>query len=505
MGTFTCKTGSDSEVDQHQSHSPVHIREDSITSPFLYIPPHPEHNDKLYATVDAFVPAHYTAEPNAAQSSYSISSHAKPKYYPALEATDVNMQQSRSPAISELGSLTPGTQFSATSNETRHDESQRLIKTPADSSARSNTPSRSRKRLHTESKQSASRSRTSSCSTGGHRSSSQEITSRSSSATRRKSSKYHSSHKAGTYAQIHSPKLRKGDSDPYHRKEDLVSLHRNSCRVFEAGGGSSSSKPDAADGRGSHDSKHSWQRSKTHDRSFTSPTESSALTNRITSLETSKSYCTASPSLAPLLTSTTPSSPTSLSSPVGNSTPGTQRHRTWDPVSHDATSTAALHQADSDGPYKPIPATVIDWTSPSTRRREYEEIDRSTRGVRGMWRKIAPSWCQPGGSRIPFFEEGKGAKEMYEGSVRRFRMDVPDGDHDQNDEDGGGGGGRGGKETKAQSQQRSGSSSRVKWKWIESSSVSPAGTIGRGRDVGEKGGSIINGKWRCLGIMRKTN
>ncbi|KLJ06078.1 hypothetical protein EMPG_10522 [Blastomyces silverae] len=500
MGTFTCKTGSDCEVDQHQSHSAIHMREDSITSPFLYIPSHPEHDDKLYATVDAFVPAHYTAEPDAAQPLYNISSDAKHSYYPALEATDVNnMQQSRSPAISELGSLTPGTTFSATSNEAGPDESQCLIKTSTDSSARSNTSSRCRKRLHTESKQGASRSRTSSCSTGGRLSLSQEITSRSSSATRRKSSKYHSSHKAGTYAQIHSPKLRKGDSDPYHKKEDLVSLHRNSCRLFEAG---SSTKPDAADGRGSHDSKHPWQRSKTHDRSFTSPTESNTLTNRIASLETSKSHCTASPSLAPLLTSTTtPSSPTSPSFPVGNATPETQRHRTWDPVVHSATSTAALHQADSEAPYKPIPATVIDWTSPSTRRREYEEIDRSTRGVRGMWRKIAPSWCQPGGNRMPFFEEGKGGKEMYEGSVRRFRMDVPDGDHDRNDDDGGGGGG--GKESKSQSRQDSGS--KVKCKWIESSSVSPTGTIGRGRDVGEKGGSIIHGKWRCLSIMRKTN
>ncbi|OJD21067.1 hypothetical protein ACJ73_07595 [Blastomyces percursus] len=499
MGTFTCRTGSDCDVHQHQSHSPVHMREDSITSPFLYIPSHPEPDDKLYATADAFVPAHYTAEPDAAQPSYSICSGAKPNYYPALDATDVNMQQSCSPAISELGSLTPGTTFSATSNETGPDESQCLIMTSTDSSARSNTSSLSRKRLHTESKQNASRSRTSSCSTGGRRSLSQEITSRSSSTARLKSSKYHSSHKAGTYAQIHSPKLRKGDCDPYQKKEDLVSLHRNSCRLFAAGG---SSKPDAADGRGPHDSKHSWQRSKTYDRSFTSPTESSVPTNRIVSLETSKSYCTTSPSLAPLLTSTNPSSPTSLSFPVGNATPETQRHRTWDPVSQNATRTASLHQADSEAPYKLIPATVIDWTSPSTRRREYEEIDRSTRGMRGMWRKIAPSWCQPGGNRMPFFEEGNGGKEMYEGSVRRFRMDVPDGGHDQNDEDGG----SSGKETKSQSQRRSsGSGFKVKWKWVESSSVSPTGTVGRGRYVGEKDGSIIRGKWRCLSILRKTN
>jgi hypothetical protein len=71
--------------------------------------------------------------------------------------------------------------------------------------------------------------------------------------------------------------------------------------------------------------------------------------------------------------------------------------------------------------------TIIEWTSPSTRRREYEEIDRATSGVRGFWRRVAPRWCQFGNnSRVPFFEEGKNGKANYEGSVRRFRMDLPD-------------------------------------------------------------------------------
>jgi hypothetical protein len=70
--------------------------------------------------------------------------------------------------------------------------------------------------------------------------------------------------------------------------------------------------------------------------------------------------------------------------------------------------------------------TVIDWTSPSTRRREYEKIDRASTGVRGFWRRVAPRWCQFGDNRMPFFEEGKKGKGNYEGSVRRFRMDLPD-------------------------------------------------------------------------------
>lgn len=70
-----------------------------------------------------------------------------------------------------------------------------------------------------------------------------------------------------------------------------------------------------------------------------------------------------------------------------------------------------------------IPATVMEWTSASTRRREYEKIDRASRGVRGLWRRVAPRWCQARDSRTPFFEEGKTSGE---GSVRRFRMDLPD-------------------------------------------------------------------------------
>ncbi|KAJ5486454.1 hypothetical protein N7530_000754 [Penicillium desertorum] len=70
-----------------------------------------------------------------------------------------------------------------------------------------------------------------------------------------------------------------------------------------------------------------------------------------------------------------------------------------------------------------VPATVMEWTSPDTRRREYEKIDRASSGVRGLWRRVAPRCFQPRDSRTPFFEEGKTERE---GSVRRFRMDIPD-------------------------------------------------------------------------------
>ncbi|OAX78016.1 hypothetical protein ACJ72_07678 [Emergomyces africanus] len=330
--------------------------------------------------------------------------------------------------------------------------------------ARSSTSSPSRKRILKELKPNASRSRTSSCSTGRRRSSSQDGTSRSSSANRRKSSKPQS-HRAGTYTQI----LRKGDSVLCQRKEDLVSLHRNSCRIFDAG----RTKPDAAAGDGSHNSNHVTPRSK-FVRSNTAPTDNSPFTtSKIASLKPNKSCCTASPSLAPLLDSTVQSPPTSPASPNGYATPETERHHNWGPVICNSSSAGYLQREEDSQEYKPIPATIIDWTSPSTRRREYEQIDRSTRGVRGIWRRIAPSWCQPGGSMTPFFEEGKGGKGMYEGSVRRFRMDVPDRD---NHDDGGDDATKQSDINSPSDNEKAQQSSKVKWKWIESS-TSPIGIV----------------------------
>ena len=70
-----------------------------------------------------------------------------------------------------------------------------------------------------------------------------------------------------------------------------------------------------------------------------------------------------------------------------------------------------------------VPCTIIDWTSPSTRRREYEKIDRSTRGVRGLWRKLCPRRLQRS-QHIPFYKEDD---EVDDGaSVRRYRLDIPD-------------------------------------------------------------------------------
>jgi hypothetical protein len=76
-----------------------------------------------------------------------------------------------------------------------------------------------------------------------------------------------------------------------------------------------------------------------------------------------------------------------------------------------------------------IPATITEWTSPSTRRREYEKIDRNNKGFRRLWRRWTPNCLHAGDERVPFFDEegaNSNKKKNYEGSVRRFRMDIPD-------------------------------------------------------------------------------
>lgn len=68
-----------------------------------------------------------------------------------------------------------------------------------------------------------------------------------------------------------------------------------------------------------------------------------------------------------------------------------------------------------------VPATVIDWTLPSTRRLEYREIDKSCQGFRGIWRRLAPRWCRRD-SRLSFFD----GNDSDAGSVRRYRLDLPE-------------------------------------------------------------------------------
>jgi len=77
-----------------------------------------------------------------------------------------------------------------------------------------------------------------------------------------------------------------------------------------------------------------------------------------------------------------------------------------------------------------IPAITIHWTSPGTRRREYEEIDKSCRGLRGLFSKMRPRWCAaPKPTRFYDADDKEDG-----GSVRRYRLDLPE--EEEGEEDG---------------------------------------------------------------------
>jgi hypothetical protein len=181
---------------------------------------------------------------------------------------------------------------------------------------------------------------------------------------------------------------------PHERRESLLALHRESCRLFEEHESADNLRPTL---QRAFSTTHRARREShtSSDIGYSappSPIASSHSSRRDYEHRGSLGSAAASPSFYPRDRSNTlPSGPTSelVHSPSASSIQ--------------------------------IPATVMEWTSDTTRRREYEKIDRSTRGVRGLWRRVAPRWCHRD-SRTPFFEEGKINRE---GSVRRFRMDIP--------------------------------------------------------------------------------
>jgi hypothetical protein len=66
------------------------------------------------------------------------------------------------------------------------------------------------------------------------------------------------------------------------------------------------------------------------------------------------------------------------------------------------------------------PSTAMHWTSPCTRRREYERIDRANSGVRGFLNKVMPRCVS--GPQEKFYEKD----QSDAGSVRRYRLDDDD-------------------------------------------------------------------------------
>ncbi|KAF9885286.1 hypothetical protein FE257_013084 [Aspergillus nanangensis] len=219
-------------------------------------------------------------------------------------------------------------------------------------------------------------------------------TSKVSAAHRRSASRHTTTHRSAPASrrssfQSHRPNVSltpsmSGQGDLEFHREDLLALHRESCRLFQDG----VSRP--------------------------SPPSTTPHTPPQTVRASSEM---GSPPLSPTLSTYISTSSRGHDSIMhGVVRPGPPRTHSVPVTTYDP---------DVLAPIQPSP-TVIDWTSPSTRRREYEKIDRASTGVRGFWRRVAPRWCQFGHSRVPFFEEGKDGKANYEGSVRRIRMDLPD-------------------------------------------------------------------------------
>ena len=95
------------------------------------------------------------------------------------------------------------------------------------------------------------------------------------------------------------------------------------------------------------------------------------------------------------------------------------RESSLDSTASTITYTSVLENVASQCPPH---TTILDWTTASTRREEYRKIDEAHSGIRGLWKRIAPRCLQHKRSRKGFWT----GKEDDGGSVRRFRMDLPE-------------------------------------------------------------------------------
>ena len=93
-------------------------------------------------------------------------------------------------------------------------------------------------------------------------------------------------------------------------------------------------------------------------------------------------------------------------------------------------------------------ATVMDWTLPSTRLREYRKIESSCRGIPGLWRRFGPR-CLQRNRRLSFYDH---ASDDDAGSVRRYKLQLPEGDDEKN-------------KSVVQARAVEPASDKVKWEW----------------------------------------
>ncbi|KAJ5295283.1 hypothetical protein PENANT_c001G00698 [Penicillium antarcticum] len=213
-------------------------------------------------------------------------------------------------------------------------------------------------------------------------------------------------------------------TSPQERRESLIALHRESCRLFQDEASTSTSKDQTEVHINTPSPTHARSQSHTRPRQPSLQRASSTTyTRRSSRTSTEKGSGNSEPS-SPIAPSASFSSFRFESETEPMPPFLTPRDRSHTMPSHSTTTAIpSKHHHSPSASSIHVPATVMEWTSPSTRRREYEKIDRASSGMRGLWRRVAPRCFQTRESRTLFFEEGKTDRE---GSVRRFRMDIPE-------------------------------------------------------------------------------
>lgn len=220
-----------------------------------------------------------------------------------------------------------------------------------------------------------------------------------------------------------APIPRRRSSVPVRRKgQDLISFHRQSCQLFQSLEGTLALS-------------HGWkEKDQPHSRHGSSPNTRPSSPCLIKT-DNGFAYLTS--------TTSTPRFGSARSSRRNSSAVVTPLTSLYDGPVPTTTSSSFSSLAGTSCsileeklinplallPCRPHPVSVTSWTSVESRRREYEKIDRSHSGLRGLWKKITPRWCHGRRSRKGFFD-GRDAETE---SVRRYRLALDDEDEDNDD------------------------------------------------------------------------
>jgi hypothetical protein len=261
-----------------------------------------------------------------------------------------------------------------------------------------------------------------------------------------------------------APIPRRRSSVPVRRKgQDLISFHRQSCRLFQSLEGTLASN-------------HDW----TNDTKQLHAGHGSMSNARPSSLciiktDNGFAYLTSTTSI-PLLGSSRNSRRHSSVATPSQPFYGDIRSPPAPTISSSFSSLAGISSsilAEKNSsplacpPTRPQPVSIISWTSAESRRYEYQKIDRSHSGIRGFWKRLTPRWCHGRHVRSGFFNarSGVGGTE----SVRRYRMtfeeDEGDDDNDDGDDDKNDGHMDMEKKTNTNKNTRTNWSWKWKWKW----------------------------------------